>query len=526
MPKRSPSPTGPRKKAKNPQSGGQPVDGDGSTAPRVTRELSENVPWDELEYEGPVFEPKKGKKSGGSTDGPSGEWEVDETAYDVLHSLTVKWPALSVALASDAWGARRLDWPQRVKMLLGTQAERAQDNAVVVALVSNLRLTHPEKRRTQRLGGDDEEEDEEAALEREVEEQGGFTVNLDEDGDEEDEEAEEEGKVKVIGEDGEDEEDEETPTIRYIELPHNGTVNVIREMPQRPGVAAAFGELGAVSIYSTSAMFDHLEAGTNTRPSKQAVAAARVQVLRGHSTEGWALDWSPVKSGRLLTGDQAGFIYAWEVDGSGEQWVPLGGSLKPYVGHSESVEALAWSPVEVDVFASASVDGTIRIWDARQRAAPALSFTAHPTDVNVLSWNPRVTYLLASGDDDGCFRVWDLRTVAGGETPAPVASFAWHTDPIAGIEWSPDEESVLAVSSGEQATIWDLSLEADDEGELAGLDEAKAKENPELLNLPPQLMFVHKGQDDMKEIHWHRHIPGLLLTTAADGINLWKPENI
>jgi ribosome assembly protein RRB1 len=501
------------------------ADGDGAGVDRTTRELQEDVPWDQLEYEGSVYEPsgrEKGKgKAGGAAGAAEGEWEVDETAYDVLHSLTVKWPALSVALASDQWGARRLDWPQRVKMFLGTQAERAQDNAVVVAYVTNLRLTHPEKRRSQRLGTEDE--DEEEAVEREVEEQGGFTVNLDEEEDDDDEEGG--AKVKVIGEEGEDGNDE-TPTIRYVELPHNGTVNILREMPQRPGVVAAFGELGAVSIYSTTAIFDHLESGNKARPAKQLIAGARVQVLRGHSTEGWALDWSPVKGGRLLTGDQAGDIYAWEVDGSGEQWIPLGGSLKPYVGHSESVEALAWSPVEADVFASASIDGTIRVWDARQRTAPALSFTAHPTDVNVLSWNPRVTYLLASGDDDGCFRVWDLRTVAGGETPAPVASFSWHTDPVAGIEWSPDEESVLAVSSGEQATIWDLSLEADDEGELAGLDESKAKENPELLNLPPQLMFVHKGQEDMKEVHWHRHIPGLLLTTAADGINLWKPENI
>ena len=109
----------------------------------------------------------------------------------------------------------------------------------------------------------------------------------------------------------------------------------------------------------------------------------------------------------------------------------------------------------------------------------------------------------------------------------PVSDFRYHTKPITSIEWSPFDESTIAVSSADNTiTIWDLSLESDTD-EAAAADSAETKEGEEASDdVPPQLMFVHMGQTDIKELHWHPQIMNTLLSTALDGFNVLKPANL
>lgn len=141
----------------------------------------------------------------------------------------------------------------------------------------------------------------------------------------------------------------------------------------------------------------------------------------------------------------------------------------------------------------------------------------HGQDVNVLSWNRLVNYLVVTGADDGSFRVWDLRSFSSGE---PVAKFHWHTAAITSVEWSPHESSSVAVSGADnQVTFWDLALEEDPEATMA------ERGRDDLQDIPPQLYFVHQGQTDIKEIHWHSQLPGVIGSTAGDSFHLFKPAN-
>ncbi|XP_029929119.1 glutamate-rich WD repeat-containing protein 1 [Myripristis murdjan] len=401
---------------------------------------------------------------------PGEELEMDRSAYRMYHECQTGAPCLSFDVMRDGDGEGREQFPLSMVVCAGTQADTALSNRLLVMRMHNLYGTGAEK----------EEKD-----------------------------AEEESE-----EESEDEEDEDKkPQMELAMMPHYGGINRVR-VTQRAeqSLAAVWSEKGQVEIFDlrtqTEAVHSSAAMATFIKQEKEATPLFS---FSGHMTEGFAIDWSPKVPGRLVSGDCKKNIHVWEPREGGTSWQI---DQRPFSSHSKSVEDLQWSPTEATVFASCSVDQSIRIWDIRAPPNSMLSANeAHTSDVNVISWNKSEPFLL-SGGDDGLLKVWDLRQFQSGR---PVANFKQHSAPITSVEWNPVDSSVFAASGADDViSQWDLSVESSDVG--ARVEGVK--------DLPPQLLFLHQGQSEIKEIHWHPQMPGVLISTALSGFNLFRTISV
>jgi len=466
--------------------------------------------------------------------------DYDPTAYDCMSSMSLEWPALSFDIIKDNLGAPRSTFPLSFFMVAGTQAATSRNNYLAVMKVSNLtqgkhglqKKDKANKKKTKKNNNNDSDDD-----------------TMDMSDDEEDTDSDNDDA-------DEEEEEEEEASLHVRKVAHTGSINRIRSMPQSPHIIASWSDTAQVQILDLQALLQEVadepddenndNSGTVAGPSSSGGGGGnqnnkinKVPALQvhSHSSEGYALDWSPVVQGQLASGDCRSKIHIW-TPSPGGKW-QVGAGLK---GHTASVEDIQWSPSEPTVFASCSVDKTIRVWDSRSKVGAMITVeNAHASDVNVISWNHGTSYMLASGGDDGVLRVWDLRSFSpcgpsgpsgtdstAAANPQPVADFSYHRKPITSVEWCPNEPSML-LTTGEdhQLAVWDLALERDPEEEAtlgAGTAAVMTGEVEEAL--PAQLLFVHAGQMNPKEGHWHPQIPGFIVSTAADGFNIFKPSNI
>jgi len=103
---------------------------------------------------------------------------------------------------------------------------------------------------------------------------------------------------------------------------------------------------------------------------------------------------------------------------------------------------------------------------------------------------------------------------------SPVVSFRYHTAPITSLEWNPNDSSVLAVSAADdRLTIWDFAVEQDEIPSTTSSDQGGGSDGGAT---PAQLLFVHEGQKEIKELHWHSQLPGVIISTANDAFNIFR----
>lgn len=427
-------------------------------------------------------------------EGNNKELDFDNNAYDMLHRSKVEWPCLSIDFLihenfnlsniSDFYKKNESrvltkdEYPYSTYMVAGSQTNE-REGFLYLMKWFNMKKTKYDDDPDKDDGDDDESE----------------TIN---------------------------------PYMKYQKIRTKGNINRIKSM-KNSSICAMWTDCPSIEIVnvnnvlkdieyqeSITAENDDDEIITNKNTKKRKIQQKNITINSFQKDyEGFGLDWSNTTPGMLAVGglDKKIEIYCSSNENmSSFSLINKSDSINTLKGHTDSVEDIQWSPSQDNVLASCSVDKSIRFWDLRanSKSTPIIIQNAHDSDVNVISWNNIVNYMLASGGDDNIFKVWDIRYVKDG----PISNIKWHTAPINSLMWDPYEESQIAVcSEDDRLSIWDFSVEPDD----------KQLYDTYNQEIPQQLVFLHQGQTNLKDVKFHPYFKNLLCSTSENGINIFKP---
>ena len=326
-------------------------------------------------------------------------------------------------------------------------------------------------------------------------------------------------------EDDEEEEDKINPFMKYEKIKVNGNINRVKSM-KNSSICALWNDSPSVDIIDCEELFNNIEyqeeirveedidinkKNKNKKQKKDIKYKKIFKKTLPQKAEGFAIDWNNINPFVLALGGYDKKVSIFKPKDENVSDIILYGDYLS--GHTDSVEDIQWSPNEENVLASCGIDKSIRFWDIRENSknTPKIIKNAHNSDVNVISWNSIRNHLFASGGDDNTFKVWDLRYL---DEP-PITEIKWHTGPINSIMWDPFDESQLAVCSEDnRLSVWDFSVEP---------DEKKLFDNYN-HEIPQQLVFLHQGQINLKDVKFHPVFKNMLISSAENGLNLFRPN--
>ncbi|KAK0481492.1 WD40 repeat-like protein [Armillaria novae-zelandiae] len=253
------------------------------------------------------------------------------------------------------------------------------------------------------------------------------------------------------------------PRIQVIQrINHPGEVNRARYMPQNPDLIATKAVTGEVLVFDRTKHSSEPERGGACKPDIRLV---------GQTKEGFGLAWNPVKAGNVLgaSEDTTGLPLVRDVN----SYQKGQSTIQPtavYKGHTSVVGDVDWHATKETVFASVGDDKMLMLWDTRTPSEPTNKIQAHDreilalirTDVLHLAWSPHSPTIFASASSDRRINIWDLSLIGSEQSPddqedgAPELLFihGGHTSRPSDFCWAPGKmEDWTAASTSEDNVV-------------------------------------------------------------------------
>lgn len=164
---------------------------------------------------------------------------------------------------------------------------------------------------------------------------------------------------------------------------------------------------------------------------------------KGHEDFIRSLDASSSSNHIVSSGDDHAVII-WSYDSKGKLK-----KVKRMVEHKGFVMQVRFNPKDEQIFASASLDGTVKIWNVNGNNSN-ISLKDHKAGVNSVDFH-RTSNLLISGSDDKTIKLWDY------QERKCLYTFAEHSESVSSCRFHPELPYVFSASEDGQVILWNTN---------------------------------------------------------------------
>lgn len=146
----------------------------------------------------------------------------------------------------------------------------------------------------------------------------------------------------------------------------------------------------------------------------------------------------------LLTSGDDYTAVLWKYDAKGKL-----SKVKTFAEHQGFVMQVKFSPKDPNMFATASLDGTVKLWNIGASNSN-MTLKDHASGVNTIDFH-KTANLLISGSDDHTIKLWDY------QERKCMFTFNEHTESVTTIRFHPELPYFFSASEDGQVILWNTN---------------------------------------------------------------------
>jgi Prp8 binding protein len=220
-------------------------------------------------------------------------------------------------------------------------------------------------------------------------------------------------------------------------------------------------------------------------------------VLKGHKGAVLDVKWSR-DSRQIFTASSDLTIGTWDLDQTGER-------TRKHTGHTGMVNCIDIVRRGVELIVSGSDDGSVAVWDPREKSAVTVFTTEFP--IMTVAVDSVGSQVFSSGVDNE-ISVWDAR-----KNDAPLYKLAGHNDAnVTGLDVSADDNFLVSNGMDNTVRTWNIRPFASDDRALNVFDGApnSIEQNLHRVQFNHDATRIAAGSGDRTAVIWDSHTRKIL----------------